>query len=809
MYINKFDNFFNQILDNFNNYLLKKKVFEEIKDNNFVKYMDDILKHIQVFIESIPKTQILDIIKNKTSETSSKEKDNESFINNIYDIIKRYCAFYIYLGIAYYYKGNRDLFITNIIEISRFQKDAKYQIPNFYNSSNNSLIISYFNDIKNIISLSEFKTIDKIKIILLNNPLKYNSTINLFNELGEDYIIDYFIIKDNFHNIIKTLIIKQIYLKEDKNDLLNIINVNEKKDVEYKYIEIVTSTQKKIIDFNIIQKFVNLEKLYSNLSEEIYDYLVENRDTKDINIKENQDYINYLFDNNIIIPITEEFLRFHKDSEKYGKDSNIKDRDSTKIKYIINKVNNVKSYYSPLLEKNPKLKLEINDLFYKQGINKLVILMNENEEVKIIQKLEHSQNVSDYDLLIDLINIRKYPYVNFKNFKKDGIKIRPNNTIQGIRNTNLNQKKQPLELRIGHNNIDMNIVGIAFNPSKISLDCFKTEDLIDVRKKSENGFHEFNKIMKKKFDTKSDKLYYWIFDNNKDIPDVEKYVEYNIENADKNIKVMLEQIYYNYINIVYNKINKYFNNVKNISIGDFEKIMRNYNKTLFNFNLNVKLKNNIIENVFKNIVEIEVIPDDIDNIIPGRNATIIKLPIIKKEKIKSVIIKLNEEEIGSKIDLSNINYTVCYHYIKWKDIMKLGKNSDMFNQAVFEFVKQYVKTNKSGDFICKSCGEMVQIQKYVFEGTYSEEGDTFLTTSIAVTQKLEEIPKYNKYFKSIRNIEKNKFKNEINDDINLDETTMNKIKDDKLFKNMKEYIDLFTGRSDAIIKHCPDGSLIC
>jgi hypothetical protein len=51
--------------------------------------------------------------------------------------------------------------------------------------------------------------------------------------------------------------------------------VNEKKDVEYKYIEIVTSTQKKIIDFNIIQKFVNLEKLYSNLSEEIYDYLVE------------------------------------------------------------------------------------------------------------------------------------------------------------------------------------------------------------------------------------------------------------------------------------------------------------------------------------------------------------------------------------------------------------------------------------------------------------------------------------------------------------------------------------------------------
>ena len=159
MYINKFDNFFNQILDNFNNYLINKKFFEEIKDNNFVKYMDHILKHIEVFVKSISKKEIMDIIK------------EETFLNNIYDIIKRYCAFYLYLGIAYYYKSNRDLFITNIIEISRFQKDATYQIPNFYNSTNNSIIISFFNDIKNIIKLSEFKTMDKIKIMLVNNMI--------------------------------------------------------------------------------------------------------------------------------------------------------------------------------------------------------------------------------------------------------------------------------------------------------------------------------------------------------------------------------------------------------------------------------------------------------------------------------------------------------------------------------------------------------------------------------------------------------------------------------------------------------------
>ena len=46
------------------------------------------------------------------------------------------------------------------------------------------------------------------------------------------------------------------------------------------------------------------------------------------------------------------------------------------------------------------------------------------------------------------------------------------------------------------------------------------------------------------------------------------------------------------------------------------------------------------------------------------------------------------------------------------------------------------------------------IQKYVFEGTYVEELDTFMTTSMAVNQRLEEIPKYAKYMRTIRNIEK-------------------------------------------------------
>ena len=119
-----------------------------------------------------------------------------------------------------------------------------------------------------------------------------------------------------------------------------------------------------------------------------------------------------------------------------------------------------------------------------------VILYNDDEEVKIINKLEFSDQASDIDLLIDLENIRKYAYENFKDFDNDGFKARPKKTIQAIRNTSINNKKTKLELRITNDNINSNVIGLAWNPSKIPLDCFNSNDMIIVRKlyKNNNGY---------------------------------------------------------------------------------------------------------------------------------------------------------------------------------------------------------------------------------------------------------------------------------------------------------------------------------
>ena len=754
MYVNMVDDLFDGIINKFNIFLINEKAFQKLNsDTNFVKFQNDILSYIKKFIDTIPKKDIIEIIK------------NDSYYESILNIIKRYCAFYIYLGIGYYYEGGRDLFVTNIIEASRYQKDSTFQITNFFNSENNSKIITFYNDIKNFLSLLQYKTIDKIKIILLNNPLRFESTIKLFNDLGEDHIVEYFLVKENFHNVMKALIFKQIYLKEEKNEIINMLNQQEKADAEYKYIEIIVSNEKKIVDFNVIQKFLTIEQRRQGMAEEIYAYLEEMREVNEYNIKEGQEFINYLFVNKIIIPITEEFLRFHKDTEKYDPESlvqtdNINERDATKIKYIISKMNNVRNYYSPLLDKNPKLKLDTEKLFYKHMDPKKAVLYNNDEEIRIIQKLELSENANDFDLLVDLQNIRKYTYVNFKNFSKDGFKIRPTITIQGIRYTNIGApSKNPIDTRIGHDSIDMNVVGVAWNPAKKPLDCFTVKQMKDSCKEMNdmNGFNAFMKVMKKTIMSSKPKanLYYWLFDNTKDRVKSDKYIDYSTTDKQHNIKIMINEIYNNYIDMIQTKFNMYIDSVKELDIWTFNNLLKGYMMKYFNFNLTPHIKNQFLEKVIiEKIPELEIIEDDVDSMMPGKRDKLIILPLINKKIYEKKMVILGVKEIDYTIELAKKSIPVCYHYIRWHNIIKMSKKSDDFNQAIFDFVKQYVKLDDHGEYMCKSCNEKVNIQKYVFEGTYVEELDTFMTTSMAVNQRLEEIPKYAKYMRTIRNIEK-------------------------------------------------------
>ena len=83
-----------------------------------------------------------------------------------------------------------------------------------------------------------------------------------------------------------------------------------------------------------------------------------------------------------------------------------------------------------------------------------------------------------------------------------------------------------------------------------------------------------------------------------------------------------------------------------------------------------------------------------------------------------------------------------------------SKNSELKNQEIFNFVKQYVRVTKNNDYVCKSCLEYLPIKKYVYEGTFVKELDTFLTTNIAIKEGIKNVAKFKKLKKSIQNINK-------------------------------------------------------
>jgi hypothetical protein len=758
MYINKLDDLFDNTINNFYKFLNEKKAFIEFtKDINFITIQNYIISLIKEFMETqIIEKSILEIITNKNN------------LNIVLDIIKRYIAFYIYLSIAYMYTEGRDLYTTNIIETSKNQKYNTYHIENFFNSENNAKLVSFFNDIKNLITVIKIgKTMEQVKIILGNNPVKFESTIKIVNNLGEDYMIEYILINENMHNIIKTIIFRFIYLSEEKEDIIRILKQEEELEGDYKYIEVVYSKESKLVDFTLIQKFLSLQQIRSGLAEEIYEYLDENKTEKELDIKEPKDYVQYLISNGVLVPITEDFLRYHKDSEKYESDTlvadnDIKERDATKIKYIINKMNKVKNMHSSIYDKNPKLRLDAQNLYYKPLDYKEAILYNDTEEIKIIQKLEESEKTSDLDLLGELENSRRYAYINYKDFSKDGFKFRPEKPTKCIRYTNIthkNSKNNKIEFRVGNDNLDINIVGFAWNPSKISLDCFNKSNLVDVTKllKTDNGFLGFQKTMRDTFNKKKRVLFYWLFDISKDKPSLDNYVNLSNLNMSSSIFNLIVEVYKTYSNSVENKLIKYIDSFKELGNYDIENILKKYNNRYIDFKFDKQIKNRGLNySLINKLIEKEIIDDEIDNIIPGKSGNIIKLPSIKTPKLNENIIIVSSKDISEDILIDIGIEPICHHYVKWKEINKLAKlKNDEFSQTVFDFVKQYVRENDNSEFICKSCSEVLDLKKYVFEGTYIAELDTFMTTSLAVGQELKRIPKYAKYTRTISNIEKN------------------------------------------------------
>jgi hypothetical protein len=543
MYINKMDELIDKIIDDFYNTIIKNKDFLKItKETNFVKYQGKLNKILIDYDKHIDRNEIGKIIKNPNS------------VAVVVDILRKYIGYYVFLYIGFLYKDKKDTYINNIIEFTKNQHNFEYRIANFFNSESNSKIIRLNMIIRNIVTLVNA---DKVKLKILAKKYEYKKAINILNEFGNNFVIKNFKL-DNLggniynqgHNIIKSIIVNEIYIKEEKKNIYDILEESEKEKGEYIYIDIVIP-KASYIDVSAIESVLDKNDIDNGLVYEIYEMISKYEDINKVVALSHNDKILELINKKIIIPISEDFMLYHKGTERYDKYVAIEPgkkpkKEETKIRYIVSKIDNASELYSEASKKNENIAKKIEKLYYLPMNGRKVVLVNDTEEIRIINKIHNlgRKSIENNEYYNDLLNYRLYTYINYKDFKKYGFSITIDKISDMVRSIFLDSANVNnfIETRIGCKQ-SVNIVGLIVPTNIVPIQCLKIKNLNNIRKLKfekthSNGYTGTVRFLKHiLFKKKKHKTsMYWQFDLEKDKVKIDQYEQLAKMTQDQHIK---------------------------------------------------------------------------------------------------------------------------------------------------------------------------------------------------------------------------------------------------------------------------------
>ena len=750
MYIDKLDNFFDKMIDDFyaSVIIINKLLTKIIKEPNFVKYQADINEILKQYILSINQNDLNSISANYTVHQHIKE------------VIKKYTCMYIFIYIGLCLSTSDNLYINNIIEFTRNQPEFSYKIANFFNSESNSLVINSYIICKQINEIINIDNEQKKNAFLKRK--EYEQTNKIITMLGNDIMKS--LIKNDknnirFHNIIKIILLLEVYKKIDKKILFETIESLETNTGEFIFIDVVMSTSR-TVNYQMIENLMSKDNRTKGFATMFWDFIVEQETNKILNkldSTDNDTKILYLINSGILIPIVDDLLLFHKDNEKYDKhtEQTKKKKEDTRIRYIVNKV-----YTATGL--NSSNNLEAKQLIYTPLYYKKAILVNDFEDNKIISKFMNVKNLTseNIELMRELENYMIYPYVNLQETDMS-INITPINTIETIRAVSLNldkdyrqYKNAYIQTRITNNNQPIQILGFVLNNKYKNINCIRVSDLVDIRTIS-NEKNGYKLVLENLFKT-HEKYLYWLFDTKIDKIHLETYEQQNKFSTHDEIKHILGKLYDDITKICFDRIINYFSN-KKITFQYADSFIKYYCDN--RIRLSPKLLNKFNELLIIKIIKNEKIEYDItDDIVNGMTSNVIILPEYKQQtnnKIKIYTLDASKLSEQGLYEEKEEVIGICQHNINWDRITELKRtNPTKFIDELYEFIQQYSTINVEQEFVCKSCGFYLNIRKFVTDGTYDNSVQKWIPTGMTLDTPLEDIPEYEKYRGSIRNLDK-------------------------------------------------------
>ncbi len=738
MIISNIDNLIDKIIDDFYfSEITKKTIQKDIDKNpNFSKSIDNILGQIDEYDKKINKTEIINLV---------GEGENTITVQNT---IIKYIGFYLFITIFINYAGTTKQYLNNLFEITRNKENNKIKIHNFFTSESNSIIIKLNKFVTDIIKLLNS---DKKQLQTLSTDNNYIPVFRYLNNIGNEIINKYFKSDDqnkNCHNIIKTVIINEIYKKHDKTPLNLILEQASNSKTEFTYIDIIISKNTNIT-LDAIDKVLTIKEKKNNVLDILNTILEKETNittiiskTLDINKK-----INNLISSNILVPIVNDFLLYHKDNEKYDSqtfkmNSHDKKLSVTKVKYIVDKVNMVEKYNNTETERE---KEKIDKLWYIPNLYYQTILINYNENINIINKIKTNEmlgSVNEY--YKDIIDISYYPYINFKDQTDYYVRTNLEKSITTLRKP----YKTLLSYHTSAKSRPIDIIGFLIKPESVSLECIKNNNnYVNTYNDFLNSLNEI--ILKNKTNFNP---FIWLFNLDND-----KIKHNTYEQMTTKMDVtrhMIGNLYDKIIKIVYQLIIQILNKQKTKSIQFAMKISNLIQNRFVKIPESCDLYKKLLNHIYyeKN----DYIEPTINKKIQEKKQEIIHLPTSKtlnydnNKKIKIKKTKPKTQQIVTQTE--DVLYT-CQHNITWNKIKLQNKNASITTDILEIFLKQYVVINENNEYFCKSCGFNINIREFEVEGNFNTITGQFIPIGYQLNLNLHELPEYSNLHRVINNID--------------------------------------------------------
>lgn len=720
MYTDNVDEILDDILDK--TYAQGKKLYSNKSSTKI-----DINKYINKFISIYDSKQI-----QMYSDTKV-----QSELKTIY---QDYVFYYVMLHLSNHYKEK-----TFINFVLSFDKSAAI----------NSRLMASAEILDQIGFISA--NISKIKEGTISLDNTHIIATGIYNDLSELFTSN---LKsdDIFHSVIKYILFKTVFLEYDKNNIYVIVEEYELEKLESKMIEIVESTSD-ILDFVALEKILQGDEYDDAFINDIYEMLLEEDVEEERTLEEK---VSLIFKRRLLIPITDDFLRYNKSSELYDQSTNIdanvrsNKKNNTKIKYIINKMNNVIDFYKNGDTKN----------FYQPLFHRKAVLINNSEEMDILKKLNNTQNKTDEQIghYEEMILLRKYPYQNFRDIKNYGFAFENEDIIETIRYSNIEfldndkyefAKSNTIDWRVITPDNHVNIVGVAL-PKSIGHKSYlesTINSLIDITNEKHNNISNTLKLFKKQLimNTTSDKITYWLFNKEKDTS--KKFNEIKNFSQDEYFKIVLSYLYDEMAELTYEKLINVLTSYTFSSYYDLFNFVDSVEKKLIP--LTDHRKHSLYEYIFMTKSPKHKEEYDIkDDHIPGITSKLV--PITKPVEMLNT--ERKQLRVRDEIDICEnlvdlYEYAQCQHLITWNRIKKLRMNHpNKFNHKLHSFVKEFVMENLDKEFICKSCSELVDLKRYLADWTSTT--DEGINMTLTLHTSLDNISEYEKYSVAIKNMEK-------------------------------------------------------